>query len=37
VLIEGHTRATAYALAQLPERIECIVGSSPIMNQWAFY
>ena len=37
VLIEGHTRATAYALAQLPERIEGIVGSSPIMNQWAFY
>jgi hypothetical protein len=37
ILMEGHTRATAYALAQLPDRIECIVGSSPSMSQWAFY
>jgi hypothetical protein len=37
ILAEGHTRATAYAVAQLPERIECIVGSSPNMRNWAFY
>jgi hypothetical protein len=37
ILLEGHTRATAYALTQLPERIECIVGSSPTMRTWAFY
>jgi hypothetical protein len=36
-LMEGHTRATAYAVAQLPDRIECIVGSSPSMSRWAFY
>jgi hypothetical protein len=37
ILMEGHTRATAYALTQLPERIECIVGSSPTMRTWTFY
>jgi hypothetical protein len=37
ILMEGHTRATAYAVAQLPDRIECIVGSSPSMSRWAFY
>lgn len=37
ILMEGHTRATAYAVAQLPERIECIIGSSPNMRSWAFY
>ena len=37
ILVEGHTRATAYALAQLPKRVECIVGSSPVMSKWAFY
>jgi hypothetical protein len=37
ILVEGHTRATAYALAQLPECAECIVGSSPAMRTWAFY
>jgi len=37
ILMEGHTRATAYVLAKLPERVECIVGSSPTMNNWAFY
>jgi hypothetical protein len=37
ILMEGHTRATAYAVSQLPERIECLVGSSPSMKTWAFY
>jgi hypothetical protein len=37
ILMEGHTRATAYAVAQLPDRTECIVGSSPSMSNWAFY
>jgi hypothetical protein len=37
ILLEGHTRATAYALAQLPERAECIVASSPTVSRWAFY
>jgi len=37
ILMEGHTRATAYAVAQLPDRIECLVGSSPSMSRWAFY
>lgn len=37
ILVEGHTRATAYAIAQLPECAECIVGSSPTMRTWAFY
>jgi hypothetical protein len=37
ILVEGHTRATAYALAKLSEPVECIVGSSPTMKTWAFY
>jgi hypothetical protein len=37
ILIEGHVRATAYVLAQLPEGVECIVGSSPAMHTWAAY
>jgi len=37
VLIEGHARATAYALVQMPERVECIVGSSPGMRNWPLY
>ncbi len=37
ILMEGHTRATAYAVAQLPDRIDCLVGSSPSMVRWAFY
>jgi hypothetical protein len=36
ILLEGHTRAAAYALTRLPEQIECIVGSSPTMRTWAF-
>ena len=37
ILLEGHTRATAYALAKSSERVECIIGSSPTMKTWAFY
>src|SRR5713226_6369189 len=37
ILVEGHTRPTAYALAQLPECAECIVGSSQTMRTWAFF
>jgi len=37
ILIEGHARATAYVLANSPERIECILGASPTMRNWAVY
>jgi hypothetical protein len=29
ILVEGHTRATAYVLARIAEPIEAFVGSSP--------
>lgn len=37
ILIEGHSRATAYALARLQETVPCIVGSSTHMKDWVFY
>ena len=37
ILMEGHTRATAYVLSPPPEPIGCIVGSSPTMTSWVFY
>jgi hypothetical protein len=39
VLIEGHTRATAYSLAKdaLPDEIEVLVGFSDQIDQWCFY
>jgi hypothetical protein len=37
VLMEGHTRATAYALTDLPGEIEVIIGSSPTMDHWQFF
>ncbi len=37
ILIEGHCRATAYALARLQEPVGCIVGSSAHMKDWAYY
>jgi hypothetical protein len=37
ILVEGHTRATAYVVAALPEPVACFVGSSPRMRTWAFY
>lgn len=37
VLVEGHTRATAYVQARIAEPIEVFVGSSPQIKLWAFY
>jgi hypothetical protein len=37
ILMEGHTRATAYVVSPPAEPIGCIVGSSPTMTSWAFY
>lgn len=37
ILVEGHVRATAYAFVQMPEQVECIVGSSPGMRNWPLY
>jgi hypothetical protein len=37
ILMEGHTRATAYVAAALPDRVECIVGSSTTIRNWVFY
>lgn len=37
ILMEGHTRATAYVVSPPAEPIGCIVGSSPTMASWAFY
>jgi hypothetical protein len=37
VLMEGHTRATAYALSGLPDKIDVIVGMSAHMDAWYFY
>jgi len=34
VLVEGHTRATAYTLAGWPMRIDCILGASPTTHRW---
>jgi hypothetical protein len=37
VLLEGHTRATAYALTGLPDEIEVFVGMSAHMANWMFF
>jgi hypothetical protein len=37
VLIEGHSRATAYVMAGSVETAEAFVGSSPSMSNWPFY
>jgi hypothetical protein len=37
ILVEGHTRATAYVLAQPSYPIELLVGSSSLLKQWVFY
>jgi hypothetical protein len=36
ILIEGHSRATAYVMVELAE-VETLVASSPSMPGWAFY
>ena len=37
VLIEGHSRATAYASEHFAGVVEAFVGCSPSMNTWVFY
>ena len=37
VLIEGHSRATAYALVSFTGRVKAFVGSSPSMYKWERY
>jgi hypothetical protein len=37
ILLEGHTRATAYMLAPLRGPIEALVGMSTGIGQWAFH
>jgi hypothetical protein len=37
ILVEGHVRATAYALVQMPEQVDCVIGSSPGMRDWPLY
>lgn len=37
VLMEGHTRATAYALTNMPNEIEVFIGTSPGMAGWSFF
>jgi len=34
ILIEGHVRATAYALAEWPGYIDCFLGTSSNTKQW---
>jgi hypothetical protein len=34
VLMEGHTRATAFWIAQKPPSVRVLIGSSPRMNEW---
>jgi hypothetical protein len=36
ILVEGHTRATAYVLARSND-VEAIVGSSGEISRWEFY
>jgi len=37
ILLEEHTRATAYALAGLNRNIDIILGRSPLVNNWWLY
>jgi hypothetical protein len=37
ILVEGHTRATAYALVGKPVVVRVFIGSSQSMKTWAFY
>ncbi|HWS69807.1 MAG TPA: hypothetical protein VN325_44140 [Steroidobacteraceae bacterium] len=37
VLMEGHTRATAYTLTGLPDDVEVFIGTSARMASWTFF
>ncbi len=37
VLLDGHGRATAYAIANYTQPINVIIGTSPTITQWAFF
>lgn len=37
VLVEGHTRATAYVVAKPSYPITVLVGTSPLMKRWSFF
>jgi hypothetical protein len=37
VLLEGHTRSTAYAAVGQPQHIRVLIGRSANMHKWAFY
>jgi hypothetical protein len=37
ILVEGHTRATAYVVAPVREPIDALVGTSQRIMQWAFH
>ena len=37
ILVEGHTRATAYVLSGYNQPVSLLVGSSSRMTHWAFY
>jgi hypothetical protein len=37
ILIEGHTRATAYVLSKYTKPVTLLVGTSARMRNWAFY
>jgi len=37
ILVEGHSRATAYVASQFDGSIDMLVGSSPAMRLWHWY
>lgn len=37
ILVEGHTRATAYVVSGYSQPVTLLVGTSARMSQWAFY
>ena len=37
ILVERHTRATAYVVSGYSQPITCLAGTSARMAQWAFY
>lgn len=37
ILVEGHTRATAYVLSKYTQPVALLVGTSATMRNWGFY